>query len=83
MVMYDVWEYVTEEYRGKNVRKLCKARIEGLLYQDLVRELQHNSFLLHYMNAKATCYKLHVTGYMWCKSSLMEEVVVSVYFAEN
>ena len=79
MVMYDVWEYVTEEYRGKNIRKLCKARKEGLLYQDLVRELQHNQFPLHYMNAKAQLF-----SYMWCKSSLMEdEVVVCVDFAEN
>ena len=31
MVMYDVWEYVTEEY-GKDVRKLRKACKEGLLH---------------------------------------------------
>ena len=54
MGMYDVWEYVTGEYRGKNVRKLRKACNEGLLY--LVREFQHNPFPLHYMNAEAQLF---------------------------
>ena len=51
--MYDVWEYISGEYRGKNVRKLRKAHNEGLLYQDLVREVHHNPFPLHNMNAMA------------------------------
>ena len=47
IVMYNFWEYATEEYRGKDVEKLRKARTEGLLYRDLVRELQRTpSFLL-------------------------------------
>ena len=32
MVMYDVWEYVTEVNIGKDVRKQSKACKEGLLH---------------------------------------------------
>ena len=56
----------------------CK---EELLYQDLVRELQHTPSF----RSTARMHKLtHSGSYMWCKSSLKEDkVVVCVDFAEN
>ena len=61
MVMYNFWEYATEEYRGKDVKKLRKAHTEGLLYRDLVRELQRiSSFPLHNTNAVNSSIKCGV-----------------------
>ena len=82
-IKYDVWEYVTEEFKAKEVPKLRRVRKEGLryeLYQDLVRELQRTpSFSLHNKNAKDQLF-----SYKLCKSSLKEdEVAVCVDFAKK
>lgn len=80
---YEMWMNVKEQYKGKEISKLQKARRSGLrsdLYQDLVSQLKKTpSFALHKMNAVA---QLH--SYKLCKETLLEnEAMAIVDFAEN
>lgn len=70
MISNEMWMYVKEAYKSKEISKLRKAQRSGLhsdLYQDLVGQLKKtSSFALHKMNAVA-----RLQSYKLCKETLL------------
>lgn len=82
-IWYEIWDYIEDSYKGRQIKKLKKLRREGIrfdLYTELIKQLKRSpSFSLHKKNAIT---QLH--SYKLCKANLKEdEVVVVVDFAEN